>query len=142
MAGAATAAGVVVVGSFNVDHVWHCATLPRPGETLAGTYASGPGGKGFNQAVASARAGGATTFVCALGEDAGAQLARALAVAERTHEGRCRPRPGETRAGTNASVSPGRGSVAQCHTWSTLNDPTTTTPAVVAAPAMRVSRSR
>ena len=82
MAGAATAAGVVVVGSFNVDHVWHCATLPRPGETLAGTYASGPGGKGFNQAVASARAGAATTFVCALGEDAGAQLARALAVAD------------------------------------------------------------
>ena len=28
---------VVVVGSFNVDHVWHCETLPHPGETLAGT---------------------------------------------------------------------------------------------------------
>jgi len=73
---------VVVAGSFNVDHVWRCTTLPRPGETLAGTYASGPGGKGFNQAVAAARAGADTTFVCALGDDAGAQLARALATAD------------------------------------------------------------
>lgn len=73
---------VIVVGSFNVDHVWRCATLPRPGETLAGDYASGPGGKGFNQAVASARAGASTRFVCALGDDAGAQLARALATAD------------------------------------------------------------
>ena len=75
-------ARVVVVGSFNVDHVWRCDTLPRPGETRAGVYASGPGGKGFNQAVAAARAGASTRFVCALGDDAGAQLARALAVAD------------------------------------------------------------
>ena len=73
---------VVVVGSFNVDHAWRCETLPRAGETLAGTYASGPGGKGFNQAVAAARAGAATTFACALGDDAGGQLARALAGAD------------------------------------------------------------
>lgn len=76
------AASVIVVGSFNVDHVWRCQALPRPGETLAGDYASGPGGKGFNQAVASARAGASTRFVCALGDDAGGQLARALATAE------------------------------------------------------------
>ena len=75
-------ASVAVVGSFNVDHVWRCPALPRPGETLAGAYASGPGGKGFNQAVAAARAGAATRFVCALGEDAGAVLARALAAAD------------------------------------------------------------
>jgi ribokinase len=73
---------VLVVGSFNVDHAWHCDALPRPGETLQGRYASGPGGKGFNQAVAAARAGATTGFVCALGDDAGGQLARALAVAE------------------------------------------------------------
>ncbi|MGH8083485.1 MAG: ribokinase [Lysobacter sp.] len=73
---------VVVVGSFNVDHVWALAALPRPGETLAGTYHTGPGGKGFNQATAAARAGAATTFVCALGEDAGGQLARALAAGD------------------------------------------------------------
>ncbi|MFD0739264.1 ribokinase [Lysobacter koreensis] len=73
---------VVVVGSFNVDHVWTCACLPRPGETLAGEYHTGPGGKGFNQATATARAGAATSFVCALGDDIGGQLARALAVAD------------------------------------------------------------
>ena len=70
---------VVVVGSFNVDHVWRCAELPAPGATLAGDYLSGPGGKGFNQAVAAARAGAATSFVCALGDDAGGALARSLA---------------------------------------------------------------
>lgn len=71
--------GVVVVGSFNVDHVWTCDALPQPGETLSGAYRTGPGGKGFNQAIASRRAGADTTFVCALGDDAGAQLAYSLA---------------------------------------------------------------
>lgn len=73
---------VTVVGSFNVDHVWRCAELPVPGQTLSGEYSTGPGGKGFNQATAAARAGAATTFVCALGEDVGAQWARALAAAD------------------------------------------------------------
>ena len=75
-------ASVAVVGSFNVDHVWRVATLPQPGATLSGEYASGPGGKGFNQAMAARRAGAATAFVCALGEDLGAQLARALCVGD------------------------------------------------------------
>src|SRR5690606_34145411 len=52
------------------------------GETLQGTYRTGPGGKGFNQAVAAARAGAGTTFVCALGDDAGGDLARRLAAAD------------------------------------------------------------
>jgi len=69
---------VCVVGSFNVDHVWRVASLPQPGATLAGDYRSGPGGKGFNQAMAARRAGAATSFVCALGGDPGAQLARTL----------------------------------------------------------------
>ena len=73
---------VVVVGSFNVDHVWRCEALPAPGATLAGEYASGPGGKGFNQAIAAARAGARTAFVCALGDDAGGRLARELAAAD------------------------------------------------------------
>lgn len=72
---------VAVIGSFNVDHVWMLDALPVPGETRAGRYMSGPGGKGFNQAVAAARAGASTRFVCALGDDAGGQYARALAVA-------------------------------------------------------------
>jgi ribokinase len=73
---------VAVVGSFNVDHVWRVADLPQAGATLSGDYASGPGGKGFNQAMAARRAGAGTAFVCALGDDAGAQLARALCVGD------------------------------------------------------------
>ncbi|MFZ5505546.1 MAG: ribokinase [Pseudomonadota bacterium] len=73
---------VVVVGSFNVDHVWRSDALPQPGATHSGDYASGPGGKGFNQATAAARSGADTAFLCALGEDAGGQLARALATAD------------------------------------------------------------
>jgi ribokinase len=73
---------VVVVGSFNVDHVWQCEALPASGATISGSYLSGPGGKGFNQAVAAARAGANTTFVCALGKDSGGALARSLATAE------------------------------------------------------------
>ena len=68
-----------MVGSFNVDHVWTLPQLPRSGETRVGGYRTGPGGKGFNQATAAARAGAATSFICALGDDAGGQLARSLA---------------------------------------------------------------
>ena len=73
---------VIVAGSFNVDHVWHCETLPAVGATLVGSYTSGPGGKGFNQAIAASRAGAHTVFLCALGEDVGGALARALATAD------------------------------------------------------------
>jgi ribokinase len=73
---------VIVVGSFNVDHVWRCHELPAVGATIAGQYSTGPGGKGFNQAVAAARAGARTAFVCALGDDAGGVLARQLAEAD------------------------------------------------------------
>lgn len=74
---------VLVVGSYNQDLVWEVDALPAPGETRAGlAFRSGPGGKGFNQAVAAARAGAATTFVGALGDDTLAQGARALARAE------------------------------------------------------------
>ncbi|MDH5834637.1 ribokinase [Luteimonas kalidii] len=78
----ATAPRVVVVGSFNVDHVWHCDSLPRAGETRTGHYRTGPGGKGFNQATACVRSGAATVFVCALGDDEGGALARRLAAAD------------------------------------------------------------
>ena len=70
---------VLVVGSFNLDHVWSVDALPARGATRLASYASGPGGKGFNQAVAAARAGATTSFVTALGEDAAAAVARKLA---------------------------------------------------------------
>ena len=73
---------VLVVGSYNQDHVWTSDELPAPGATRLGTYASGPGGKGFNQAVAAARAGARTGFLTALGDDAAAATARGLAADE------------------------------------------------------------
>ncbi|SEL68341.1 ribokinase [Pseudoxanthomonas sp. GM95] len=76
---------VVVVGSFNVDHVWRCDALPAAGATIAGRYSSGPGGKGFNQAIAAARAGASTAFVCSLGHDPGGVMARDLAAHDGVH---------------------------------------------------------
>jgi ribokinase len=73
---------VVVVGSYNQDFVWTTDALPAPGATRLGSFGGGPGGKGFNQAVAAARAGAATTFITALGADDTAAGARALAAAE------------------------------------------------------------
>ncbi|TCO59821.1 ribokinase [Actinocrispum wychmicini] len=67
---------VVVVGSANVDLVVDVARPPRAGETvLGGDLRRNPGGKGANQAVAAALAGGAdTTFIGALGDDDSADL--------------------------------------------------------------------
>jgi ribokinase len=61
---------VFVFGSINTDLVVYVARLPHPGETVAGgTYASYPGGKGANQAVAAARAGAAVQMFGCLGDD-------------------------------------------------------------------------
>ena len=49
---------VVVVGSANVDLVWHGERLPRPGETVTdGEFVQVLGGKGANQAAAAAALG-------------------------------------------------------------------------------------
>lgn len=65
---------VLVAGSANLDLVVRAARVPAPGETLLGRdFARYPGGKGANQAVAAARAGGAPTrMLLALGDDANA----------------------------------------------------------------------
>jgi ribokinase len=61
---------VVVVGSSNTDMILRVARVPRPGETLlGGAFSTAPGGKGANQAVAAARAGGGVAFVARLGRD-------------------------------------------------------------------------
>ena len=61
---------IVVVGSVNTDLVMRTAVLPKPGETvLGGTFSQVGGGKGANQAVAAARAGGHVTFVAKVGDD-------------------------------------------------------------------------
>ncbi len=61
---------IVVVGSVNVDLVVKTGRIPRPGETvLGGDFRIAAGGKGANQAVAAARAGGRVTFVACVGKD-------------------------------------------------------------------------
>lgn len=69
-------ARVLVLGSSNTDMTVRLPGLPRPGQTvLGGPFRSGPGGKGANQAVAAARAGGEVVFVTAVGADAFGQAA-------------------------------------------------------------------
>ena len=62
---------ILVAGSANLDFVVRAAHVPAPGETVLGHgFATFPGGKGANQAVACARAGGAATrMLLALGDD-------------------------------------------------------------------------
>ncbi|WP_305805784.1 ribokinase [Stenotrophomonas sp. YIM B06876] len=62
---------VLVAGSANLDFVVRAAHVPAPGETVLGReFSTFPGGKGANQAVACAHAGGADTqMLLALGED-------------------------------------------------------------------------
>ena len=62
---------VVVIGSLNADLTVEVQKLPKPGETLlGGDVRHGRGGKGANQAVAAARAGGIpTAMIGAVGND-------------------------------------------------------------------------
>ena len=61
---------IVVVGSSNTDMIIQLDRIPRPGETiLGGKFTTAAGGKGANQAVGAARAGGAVTFVARVGDD-------------------------------------------------------------------------
>jgi ribokinase len=70
---------IVVFGSVNVDFVTRVARIPNPGETVLGPdYAVIPGGKGANQALAAARAGGRVTLVAAVGQDPFAEIGLSL----------------------------------------------------------------
>ena len=71
---------VCVVGSLNMDLVVKASHLPRVGETVSGgTFATFPGGKGANQAVAAARLGAHVTMVGRVGADPfGRQLVEGL----------------------------------------------------------------
>jgi ribokinase len=68
---------ILVIGSSNTDMVVFCDRLPKPGETiLGGQFQMFGGGKGANQAVAAARAGGHVSFLGAYGADTFGTAAR------------------------------------------------------------------
>ncbi|HEX3123135.1 MAG TPA: ribokinase [Rhodanobacteraceae bacterium] len=78
-----TSCQVIIVGSYVQDQAWFVERFPRPGETMrANRYNTGPGGKGFNQAVACARQGVPTAFVGVLGRDTFAEYAKRFATEE------------------------------------------------------------
>ena len=61
---------ITVVGSINLDLIATVERLPAPGETVrSGSYSTAPGGKGANQALAAARAGGKVRMIGAVGKD-------------------------------------------------------------------------
>jgi ribokinase len=61
---------ILVVGSSNTDMIIKMKRIPRPGETIVGgDFHTAAGGKGANQAVAAARAGGEVTFIARVGRD-------------------------------------------------------------------------
>jgi ribokinase len=70
---------IIVIGSINLDLIANVDRLPRPGETVGGSsFATAPGGKGANQALAAARAGVPVRMVGAVGRDSFANEALAL----------------------------------------------------------------
>lgn len=60
---------VVVAGSYVQDLAFKTPSFPAPGETRIGHFQAGPGGKGFNQAVASHRQNARTLYLGAVGND-------------------------------------------------------------------------
>lgn len=70
---------ITIIGSINLDLIATVGRLPGPGETVLGDgFGTAPGGKGANQALAAARAGGAARMIGATGRDNFAGEALAL----------------------------------------------------------------
>ncbi len=67
---------IAIVGSINMDLVVRAPHIPAPGETVLGrAFATIPGGKGANQAVAVGRLGTPAVMIGRVGDDAfGEQL--------------------------------------------------------------------
>jgi ribokinase len=61
---------ITVMGSSNTDMIIRVPRIPAPGETiLGGEFFTAAGGKGANQAVGAARAGGRVKFIARVGSD-------------------------------------------------------------------------
>ncbi|HMR65109.1 MAG TPA: PfkB family carbohydrate kinase, partial [Anaerolineae bacterium] len=70
---------ITVVGSFAVGMTLRTSHMPVFGETLLGTdFDMGPGGKGSNQAVGTARLGAASYFAGIIGQDKLGEIATDL----------------------------------------------------------------
>ena len=70
---------ITVFGSINLDLIGRVGRIPKPGETVPGSsFATAPGGKGANQALAARRAGAEVRMVGAAGKDAMGDQALAL----------------------------------------------------------------
>jgi ribokinase len=66
---------IVVFGSVNADYFLKVRSFPAPGETvLTPSHIVKAGGKGGNQAVAAAKAGGKTTMIACFGKDTSADV--------------------------------------------------------------------
>ena len=75
--------GVIIVGSANMDLVVNVDRHPGIGETiLGGKFATIPGGKGANQAVAAARMGAAVTLIGRVGDDGFGKVLRTSAAGD------------------------------------------------------------
>lgn len=71
-----TSPKITIVGSFAVGLTMRAPKLPIFGETMLGTdFDMGPGGKGSNQAVATARLGARSSLLAILGPDKLASIA-------------------------------------------------------------------
>jgi len=74
---------VVCIGSLNVDLVVRLTRMPDTGETVTGhALERNLGGKGLNQALAAARAGGDVALIGAVGSDDGGTWMRTELAAE------------------------------------------------------------
>jgi ribokinase len=68
--------GVAILGVFVADLAFRAGRQPKIGETIVGSgFKMGPGGKGSNQSVASARVGAKVTFISKIGRDAFGEIA-------------------------------------------------------------------
>ena len=74
---------ITVFGSIGLDLIGTVPRLPGPGETvLGGTFATAPGNKGANQALAAKRAGSTVRHYGAIGRDAYGEAAIVLLKAD------------------------------------------------------------
>jgi ribokinase len=61
---------VLVIGSSNTEMIFQAPAIPAAGEIVLGSsFSMSPGGRGLNQAIAAARAGGEVVYIGRTGND-------------------------------------------------------------------------